>query len=368
MAQCAQAGRPFDLAVLDLHMPQMDGLQLADEIGSRPALAGTRLIMLSSAYVSPGQLTRQRTGILRYINKPARRADLLRVVAAVLAPSPAEPPSGPTAPLAARLAQPAPGARAARSTVLLVEDNPINQAVAQAMLSKLGLAWQLADNGAQAIDKVREFAFDVVLMDCQMPVMDGFDATLAIRQLPSGRGAHLPIIALTANTMPGDEQKCLDAGMDAFLAKPYTMTSLSTLLARWLPDATSLPERQPKTAVEPPAINLSVVDTLRGLDENGSLDLAREVFSVFLETAGQGVAQVQAAIHAGDAQALGHAAHSLKSSTANVGAQILSACYFELEKLGRGGQMGEAAGMLPQVLHEHRRALAQLQEFLTDFA
>ena len=368
MAQCAQAGMPFDLAVLDLHMPQMDGLQLAEEIGSRPALASTRLIMLSSAYVSLGQLTGQRTGILRYINKPVRRADLLRVVTGVLAPSPAEPPSGARAREAARLAPPAPGARVAHGTVLLVEDNPINQAVAQAMLRKLGLAWQLAENGAQAVSKVRESAFDLVLMDCQMPVMDGFDATLAIRQLRGGQGAHLPIIAMTANTMQGDEQKCRDAGMDAFLAKPYTLTALSTMLARWLPDVASLPDRQPGAAVEPPAINLSVIDTLRDLDENGSLGLAREVFASFLETAGPGVAQVQAAIHAGDTRALGQAAHAFKSSSANVGAQILSACYSELETLGRDGQLGEAAAMLPRLLHEHRRALAQLQELLMDFA
>ena len=370
MAQSAQAGRPFDLAVLDLHMPQMDGLQLAGEIGSQPALASTRLIMLSSAYISLSQISPQPTGILRCINKPVRRADLLRVVTGVLAPPPAEPLSGATARQTARQAQPAPAARLAHGSVLLVEDNPINQKVAQAMLNKLGVAWQLAENGAQAVDKVRESAFDLVLMDCQMPVMDGFDATQAIRQLPGGRGAHLPIIALTANTMQGDEQKCLDAGMDAFLAKPYTMTALSTLLARWLPSVPSLPQdRQPAAAIEPPAINLSVIGTLRDLDENGSLGLAREVFSAFLETAGQqGVAQVQAAIHAGDAAALRQAAHALKSGAANVGAQILSGCYFELEKLGRDGHLGEAAAMLPRLLHEHRRALAQLQELLMDFA
>ena len=382
MAQAARDELPFKLALLDMHMPQMDGLQLADEIHARAALASTPLVMLSSTYANVSQRARDHAGILRYINKPVRRADLLCVITGVLAPLPPQPhhPPQPLAPVSATsahgpavglvgdLGQPTPGACLLQGNVLLVEDNPINQAVAQAMLRKLGLTWRLADNGAQAIENVKEFAFDLVLMDCQMPVMDGFEATLAIRQLPAGRGTRLPIIALTANTMPGDEQKCLSVGMDAFLAKPYTLATLHTTLARWLPNMASLPDVQPVAASAPPAINPAVIDTLRDLDENGSMDLAREIFSAFLATAEQGVAQVQAAIHAGDAKALGHAAHALKSSTANVGAQTLSGCYRQLEKFGREGRLVEAAALLPDVRREHRRALSQLHELLLDFA
>ena len=123
-----------------------------------------------------------------------------------------------------------------QGTVLLVEDNPVNQEVAKAMLRKLGLQMRLANNGVEAIDTVREHAFDLVLMDCGMPVMDGYEATACIRRLPDGRGAHLPIVALSANAMHGDEQKCRDAGMDGFLAKPYTLATLRATLVRWLPD------------------------------------------------------------------------------------------------------------------------------------
>jgi CheY-like chemotaxis protein len=137
-------------------------------------------------------------------------------------------------------APPATAATALRGTVLLVEDNPVNQEVAAAMLSKLGLAAVLASDGQQAVELVRDQQFDLVLMDCQMPVMDGYDATAAIRRLPGGSGASLPVIALTANAMIGDEQKCLDSGMNDFLAKPFTLQQLQARLARWLPKARGL--------------------------------------------------------------------------------------------------------------------------------
>ena len=150
--------------------------------------------------------------------------------------------------------------------VLLVEDNPINQGVATAMLNKLGLEWVLATRGAEAVAQVREAGFDLVLMDCQMPVMDGYQATAAIRALPDERSARVPIIALTANTMQGDEQACLQAGMDAFLAKPYTLAALQATLARWLPARADACRRQVPPQPAPGAaavLNLKAIDTLR---------------------------------------------------------------------------------------------------------
>jgi signal transduction histidine kinase/CheY-like chemotaxis protein/HPt (histidine-containing phosphotransfer) domain-containing protein len=261
-----------------------------------------------------------------------------------------------------------------RGTVLLVEDDPVNQLVAMAMLRKLGLSWRLAKNGAQAVDRVRRFAFDLVLMDCQMPVMDGFEAVAIIRQLPQC-GAHLPIIALTANTMQGDEQKCLDAGMDAFLAKPYTLATLRATLAQWLgpaPLLESVTSHPPATrnlpggATELPSINLAVIETLRQLDASGSMALTRELFAAFLESADLGIARLQTAIATGNSQALGQAAHALKSSTANVGAQVLSACYRDLEKLGREDSIDEARAMFGRVRREHDRAVSQIHEILME--
>jgi signal transduction histidine kinase/HPt (histidine-containing phosphotransfer) domain-containing protein/ActR/RegA family two-component response regulator len=245
-------------------------------------------------------------------------------------------------------------------TVLLVEDDPVNQLVAIAMLRKLGLSWQLANNGAQAVACVRKFAFDLVLMDCQMPEMDGFDATAIIRRLPQC-GTNLPIIALTANTMQGDEQKCLDAGMDAFLAKPYTLVTLRATLARWLVAA---PSRV--FVIEPPAINLAAIETLRQLDASGGMGLIKELFAAFLESADQGMARLQTAMTAGNSRALGQVAHALKSSTANVGAQVLSGCYRELEKFGREDNLDEARAIFGRVRREHDRAVSQIHELLME--
>jgi CheY-like chemotaxis protein len=139
--------------------------------------------------------------------------------------------------------EPAPGLRLGPlcGKLLLVEDNPVNQAVGVAMLRRLGVECVLAADGAQAVQRVREAVFDIVLMDCQMPVMDGFEATAQIRRLPGRRGEQLPIVALTANTMPDDEQRCLAAGMDAFLAKPYTLATLHAMVSRWLESSSPVP-------------------------------------------------------------------------------------------------------------------------------
>jgi signal transduction histidine kinase/DNA-binding response OmpR family regulator/HPt (histidine-containing phosphotransfer) domain-containing protein len=364
MAHAVQAGNPFQIAVLDLHMPKMDGLQLAQAIQARPDLAGTPLMMLSSSTADPA--ARKAAGILRSLDKPVRQADLFRTVCAILSAGHDRSRPG---------AAPHGSAGGYKGTVLLVEDNPINQTVAKAMLGKLGLRARLAAQGAEAVELVRLHDFDLVLMDCQMPVMDGYQATAAIRQLPDGRGARLPIVALTANAMQGDEQRCRDAGMDGFLAKPYTLTALRATLARWfavepLAEPAGAPEPTPGPAPDPrpPAIDPGVIETLRELDETGSMALVREVLGAYLLSARDALARVQAAVAAGDARALGQIAHALKSSSANVGALALSNCWRELEACGREGRIGAAGALIDRTRAEHERALARLAEILEETA
>jgi two-component system sensor histidine kinase/response regulator len=338
-------------------MPHMDGLQLAARIQTHPALAVTRLMMLSSTYANADQAARQASGVLRYLNKPVRRADLLRVVTALLAPAPQGAETGAASSASAAGQQQRPAApESLRGRVLLVEDNPVNQGVARAMLRKLGLSMELANHGAEALALVRTESFDLVLMDCQMPVMDGYEATVAIRNLPDARGQRLPIIALTANAMQGDEQRCLNAGMDAFLAKPYTLASLRAVLVRWLP----------ATPQEVPAIDRKVLDSLRELDDTGSLALAREIFEAFVESAGPAMARIEAALREGDLGGLGQAAHAMKSSAANVGALALSAGHRELERCAREARLADAQSLLTPVRQEHVRVLAELRELMKE--
>ncbi len=369
MTEAVAARVPFDLAILDMHMPGMDGLQLAGAIQERPDLAQTPLMMLTSTIASANQQRWQAAGVRRCVSKPIRRADLFGVICGILTSTPSEP-DGPV--------QPADVTTRLHGRVLLVEDNPINQEVAAAMLATLGLQLSLAENGRDAVDLVLKRDFDLVLMDCQMPVMDGYEATAAIRRLATGRGERLPIIALTANAMQGDEQKCLDAGMNGFLAKPFTLAQLQTIVTRWLPadngrqagSAATAPAEPDADARASPAeaINMRALDALRAIDVTGSKGLVQRVLRIFLETAGESLQRVERAILDGNGALLSQAAHALKSSAANVGAESLSSVYRRLERLGRDGRVDEARALLTQLRREHERAAARMREILQEAA
>ena len=225
MERAAKSGQPFEFAMLGSQMPCMGGLQLAHTIRARAELAATRLLILNNGQAQSQPHALDTAGILRSLDKPVRRADLLRVFVGLVVRQHEEP---------ARHERRASGLRELSGRVLLVDDTPTNQSVAKAMLERLGLVCELADNGAEALERLGEAAFDLVLMDCQMPVMDGFEATAKIRQLADRQVARVPVVAITANAMPADRQRCLDAGMDGFLAKPYTMVKLRESLGHWL--------------------------------------------------------------------------------------------------------------------------------------
>jgi len=370
MAAAAAARCCFALVILDMHMPGMDGLQLARAIRRRPDAADTPLVMLASTAASLTERERQASGIRRFINKPIRRGDLFRVVCSILNHAASYTDAATGAPVGAGLAL--------QQRVLVVEDNPVNQQVASAMLKSLGLQVTLASNGQEAVELVEKQEFDVVLMDCQMPVMDGFQATAAIRRLPLGRGERLPIVAVTANAMPGDEQNCLDAGMNDFLPKPFKLLQLQALLGRWLVSAaetrgagSTLESASVAAASAAPTsdvIDLQALQTVRELDPVGGMDLVRTILGIFIETADESMARVENAILAGDGEQLTAAAHALKSSSANVGAKNLSESYRQLEQLGRAGRLEEASDLLIQVKREHQCAVARLQEILQEAA
>jgi len=314
-------------------------------------------VMLTSTDVSAAPADLPQAHIRSFVSKPVRRADLFRAVRNVTTAAGEEPPaSGAMAPV--------PAAAAVRGTVLLVEDNTVNQQVAAAMLSKLGLKVVLASNGREAVERVREQRFDLVLMDCQMPEMDGYDATAAIRRLPARRRARLPVVALTANAMQDDEQKCLDAGMDDFLAKPFTLQQLYARLVRWLPPTDEADSGHAAAVV----INPQVLDSLHGLDPSGSDGLVRKVLEIFLESAARGIDQIEDAIRGGDGHSLSRAAHTLKSGAANVGAEALSNFCRQLERLGREQRLDEARALLNEVRREHERARSRIREILQEAA
>jgi CheY-like chemotaxis protein/HPt (histidine-containing phosphotransfer) domain-containing protein len=257
--------------------------------------------------------------------------------------------------------------------VLLAEDNPVNQEVAKAMLTRLGLEFDIANDGQEAVAQMARQSYDVVLMDCQMPVMDGYTASARIREAESESRRRTPIVALTANAMEGDRERCLAVGMDDYLAKPYSVDQLQRTLRRWLPGPPEAHDEQgdsKDTAAETAAgaIDFRVLEQFRELDPQGGTGLMRQIVDVFLQSSDQMVLQLQQAVAEGNAEALRQSAHSLKSSSANVGAQTLSELFRSLEGFGREGNLDAAEGLLDTMRLEYGRAVDELGQILAKAA
>ena len=226
LTRAVAAGRPYALALLDVQMPDMDGFGLAAAIQADPALRATRMVMASSS-VMPGDAVRSRAiGVADYLAKPLEPAELLAVIAGSMAQLAAQ-----RVPVAPRVSAPEEPLR--RLHVLLAEDNAINQRLVVRMLEKYGHSVVVANNGREALVAIHETEFDLVLMDVQMPEMDGFETTAAIRQHEQTSGSYVTIIALTAHAMKGDEDRCLAAGMDSYLSKPVDASQLLALMNRF---------------------------------------------------------------------------------------------------------------------------------------
>lgn len=227
-------GAPFDLAIVDMQMPGMDGLELARRITAEPSFHSTRMILLTSLGRRGDGKAAKEAGIAAYLIKPIRPSQLCECLSLVLAQSPAAPPSAAPAagPMITRHSLAEIHARS-RGHILVAEDNPINQKVAVKMIEKLGYRVDVAGNGQEAIEALERIPYELVFMDCQMPEMNGLDATKAIRRRESG-GRHTPIIAMTANAMQEDRDRCLHAGMDDFVSKPVSTQQLQDVLRRWL--------------------------------------------------------------------------------------------------------------------------------------
>jgi CheY-like chemotaxis protein/nitrogen-specific signal transduction histidine kinase/HPt (histidine-containing phosphotransfer) domain-containing protein len=362
--QTASRTRPLSLAIIDLQMPGMNGLQLAAAMRATQQGAALPMMLLTSQIARVDGRELDRLGIRHHMNKPVRREELLAGLCSMLGTE-ARPSVIPSASRRTRFEH-----WRMLGTVLVVEDNQTNQKVATAMLGALGLKSVLAENGLVAVEKVRQEHFDLVLMDCQMPVMDGYAATAAIRALPGERG-RTPILALTANALQGDESRCLAAGMDGFLPKPLTLAHLAATLGRWLPSAPKEPETTPESAFiagKTGTINMRQIATLQDIGVRAGSDLVGDVLRAFLEGSEEQFTNVERAIEAQDGRQLSRCAHALKSSTANLGAEELSALYRRLEALGRNNQIDEAQALLQELRQTHQGVVRRARQILGEAA
>jgi two-component system, sensor histidine kinase and response regulator len=326
MREAFSADRPFKLLVTDGQMPEMDGFMLAEAVKKDPALKEVPMILLTSAG-RPGDGARcRRLGIAGFLTKPVKQSDLLDTMATVL--------GGETLWASREVAPPRVAARPLR--ILLAEDNPVNQQVAARLLEKRGHRVVIVGDGRAAVEAVKD-VFDVVLMDVQMPELDGLQATAAIRARERARGGHVPIVAMTAHAMEGDRERCLAAGMDGYVTKPVEADRLFEAVE------TAAGTFDPRAAVA---------------RFGGDGKLLRELIDLFLADCPRMVADVKSAIDAQDAEALRQAAHALKGSVANFAAASAVDAARRLERMGKDGDLSGATaafGELDAALDAFRR-------------
>ncbi len=369
MLRTAAAERkPFRLAILDMMMPGITGLDLARAIRSDEDLPQPHLVMLTSMGFSPDPEEEYRLEIACRLTKPTRKAELRRALLGALDTSDRR-----REDRRKKSPQPEPKGEFTGRRILVAEDNEVNQQVTVAMLQALGCEVEAVENGQLALDRLANESFDLVLMDCQMPTMDGFAATREIRarekaaRESGSETRRLPIIALTAHAMRGDRQECLAAGMDDYLTKPFTKDELRELLRRWLPASggtASRPEKSPadrSTAVKPERAFRFDPAALRRLAKLGKGDeFVSRVVDRYLSSSTKLLAALRDAVGASDPEAVTAAAHPLKSSSAQIGAVRLSALCKELEALARSGSLEGAAKLCDEIAAEHESTCERL--------
>jgi CheY-like chemotaxis protein/HPt (histidine-containing phosphotransfer) domain-containing protein len=337
-----------------MQMPGMDGAALGGAIKAEARLAATKLVMLTSLAARGDAAKLQALGFAGYVTKPMRHLELKAVMSLALAAGTGAEP----APIATRHTAREIYSRFAgrKARILLAEDNITNQQVALGILKKLGLRADAVANGAEALKALETLPYDLVLMDVQMPELDGLEATRIIRARSFAGINHLiPVIAMTAHAMQGDRERCLESGMNDYIAKPVSPQKLAETLAKWLPGeaaaaAELVPEREPAPAalkaaafVFPEASELPVFDKAGVLDRlMGDEAIAREVAGVFLTDIPGRIAALSGCLAAGDAKGAEHQAHAIKGASANVGGERLSAAAFTMEREAKAGNL--AAG------------------------
>jgi CheY-like chemotaxis protein/HPt (histidine-containing phosphotransfer) domain-containing protein len=264
-----------------------------------------------------------------------------------------------------------PATKIAGSKILLVEDNPVNREVATQMLAAMRCEVQEVANGKEAVEIVRREDFDLALMDCEMPVMDGYAATKAIREWErdSGDHRHLPIVALTAHVLPEDRRRCNEAGMDGYLSKPFSMDSLRTALKDWLSSSDQAPpvdEEQDSVSESAPnwdaheTLSESVLETISALDPESGKELADRVISLYQTSSAELIDSLAEALDANDRNTMRTGAHALKSSSGNVGAERLVEMCREMETAARENGMQGMPDRFSAIRREHENVLKKL--------
>ncbi len=368
------AGKPpIDLAILDIHMPDMDGLMLADAIKTNSRTSHLDLLALSSSDSLAHGGDGAALGFFAWLRKPVRQSllkDCLRRRGQGIAATPPR-------------QAPMPVGQIPLGRVLLVEDNPVNREVSTGMLELLGYHVTVAEDGQQGVAASAIEAFDLILMDCQMPVMDGFTATARIRDREQRtHAARIPIIALTANAMDGDRERCLNAGMDDYLSKPFSQQALAEVLSRWHVRREQLQptdnhveapshddgENRPSTASPATHIDRTAWASITALQRPGKPNLLHKTIGLYLTSSQAQIDGLRQALQEKNHHAMIIPAHTLKSSSAMLGATRLAELTGQIERACRDGQGTEAARLIPNLEHEYQQVCSIFHQELAQAA
>ena len=355
LTEAVAAKKPYDLALLDMQMPEMDGLALATAIKARPALASTKLIILTSLGQQPPPEVLKAAGIEAYLTKPVKQARLHTCILEVVAKRTETP---------ARLAPhlPAPNAPAHKTRILLAEDNSVNRMVALGQLTRLGYKADAVANGLEAVEVLKSVPYELILMDCQMPEMDGFEAPRHIRnrERAAGGGRTVHIIAMTAHALQGDREKCLAAEMDDYLSKPVRVQDLQAALERFHgKQAAALPAAaEPKPSAEP----VIDFDQLNDATDNNP-EMLRDLINLYRSDAGPAFRKLEQAVSDNAHAATTQLAHKIAGASSTCGLVGLAARLRKLEHAARQNDSADLAALLADARFEFQRvqeALAKL--------
>ena len=373
--EAAQRGAAYRLLLVDFEFTSSAGQRLVSALRASTSLGELYVALMApvTARLENGWISN--SDRIVSVNKPPRMSQLARVAEELI--------TGTCSWARKVVARPAPLPRFG-GRVLLVEDNPVNQAVAERMLERVGLTVALAMDGRAAAQAACENAFDLVLMDVQMPVLDGLDATRAIRVHEAGQGGHTPIVALTANAMAQEREQCLAAGMDDFLPKPFSSAQLHQVLARWLKaqppaadgDAAAGAQGAARSRnfvvpgehrrFDSPVLDRAVLERIRELGGAAKPDLLSKVLQLFLHDAPRHLAAIQQAWQRRDGHVIATAAHALKSSSAHTGALRLAAMCAALESEARAGDLGRAEAAVASLEGEWRAVRHEIESALAE--
>lgn len=357
---------PYDLVVIDMKMPGMNGLELGRLVKADTKIAHIPTVMLTSTLFQGEASQANANGFSAYLIKPINKTELYNCLLKALN-------SGTDLLTNGKSEAPkVPPDKLHKIRILLAEDNPVNQEVAQHMLQGFGCTVDLANNGLETLAAVEKTPYDLVFMDCMMPEMDGYQATAEIRRRQNtGQLAHFPIIALTANAIEGDREKCLIAGMDDYLSKPFKLESLMRAIQSWIKielaitsdgsKPKNLPDLIPKT---PSSLHIQTLETIRNLDHTGNDKFVHDIITLYLSNAVDLLQSLEAAWSEGKVESIQAVSHTLKSSSNQIGALNLGELCRKVENEARNNRYDISGQALEQIKHEFANAQLALDNYL----